>query len=696
MKTKKGSPSGVGCRMYAATKSKPNSLTRLGLSQSVLRLLMVLLVLPMAFVNAWGGGDKYWAAKLTATSTDTGAGRVYVGGNSAPALDAYGTSTQESSSTQSNTQDNDASSKTYTWYAYAMPRRTSVFAGWTEGKKATFPEDMSTTKIKVQVAGYENSTSYGFSLGSYTDASVKANFAESTPFEMTYKPALLSYSVDYQYVEVNENDLFEEKVWESYSIASENQVVQTYPRDKVTLSTSVSHGFVGWFKDDGVSPVKTTLSYTIEPTESATYYPKWTASTGNLAEVNGVPYESLSEAVNAANSSTDETVTLKLLNYIFYLDAEDLVLTRSMTIDLNGQTLYGLSGHLFIVNNATAEVTFTDGGSTKGKILASGNTSDKVCAVEVRQGLAIVSGATIEAENKQKEAAILPNTIACPIYVGSNGTVQVASGSLKGTAAKNAYGLYSQGTSTISGGTVNGTATVSDACGVYGTGTTIISGGTISSTAKRSAVGVITDCSSNGTTGTTTISGGTFSITASERDAYGVWAIDGATTINGGTYTMATSNSTSYNAYGVVAGTKSIVNNTYSGDAQLVVHDGTFTVGTASKTVYSYGIYVQPAVANLSQGDNGFISTVIDGGKFKMQGKTVGGAANEVAESMQIKGGFFSANNYLDLNIPATHHANTLTSGTEYNAGYRYHVVSGSPEVPTAVCKIGETTFNTL
>ena len=52
---KKVSPSwGVCGRLNAATKSKPNSLTGMGFSQSVLRLLMVLLVLPMAWVNAWG------------------------------------------------------------------------------------------------------------------------------------------------------------------------------------------------------------------------------------------------------------------------------------------------------------------------------------------------------------------------------------------------------------------------------------------------------------------------------------------------------------------------------------------------------------------------------------------------------------------------------------------------------------------
>ena len=656
--------------------------------------MLVMMLFVLSIGNMWANNNYKGQLTVKCADADTGKGRVYAGTSSAPADASYVT---PSVSTASKDAD---SAPTWDKYAHAKAVRGYKFDHWEDVTSSswtdyrTLPANMNVSPIKVVVTGYYDL------FGTSSEAEVAAHFTELTPYELNYKAVPGLYTIDYTYTRFNEDSLLETKAWESYSLsgASQNLSVQTYTADKVTLSTVIKDGFQGWFKEGQAAAVNTTLSYSFDPTDANAgdvYYPKWNNATGNVASVNGVEYASLEAAVDAANNSEEGSVTLTLLNYIFYTESIPLELTRSMTIDVNGKNLYGLAGSLFSVNGDGAMVTLQDGASTKGKILVVDANAGKFQAIEVKRGTFVNSGAAIQVENKLAETDFSESTLSCVVYVHSEGIFTNTTGTLSCSSIANACGVYSQGTTSINGGTITSTVTTNKAYGIIATdGTTTISGGAISATAKIGACAVMTESSDEENAASITINGGTINATASNRDALGVRAADGITTINNGTFTIG---ATSYNAYGVVAGAESIMNREgYHNNGALIVNDGTFNVGTASKTVYSYGIYVQPAIANAEYGTSGYVATTINGGKFKMIGKTIGGAANGVSETLKIKGGFYTVNTFLDLNIPATHHSEALTSGTEYSAGYRYQVVSGAPEMQEAVCKIGETTFNTL
>lgn len=672
----------------------------LKMNKKLFYTLSVLVCLLGVSEKAWACTNSKDKAQLTAACLDseTGRGRVYTSlSATAPTVDKFATNNSSGSKEQT-----DAITD-LPIYAHAKPVRGYEFDHWEDATEddwldyRTLPEDMTTNPICVLMDGNEGC--YGVTPAV---ATVNAFFRELTPFSLRYKAGQYVYKIDYTYVAITENDALENKVWESYTMlnTSSTQSLKTYVGDKVSLSTSITDGFAGWYIEGQESAVSTANPYTFNPTEAdagKVFYPKWNAPEGNVASVNGIEYATIQDAVSAANTSVAADVTLSLLQNVLYNESDYLDLGRDMTIELNGKIFYGMKGSTFrITNNAT--VTIQDGASTKGKVWGIAASQGESMAIDVLQGTLINNGAVITMDNMLGETDYMANTLSSVVRVHSDGAYTQTTGTLNSNSISNAYGVYSEGTTAINGGTINTTVSLTNACAIFATDGTmnITAGTTIKAQAKYKACDVYADGNAGGTAADVTIDGGTFNATATSRDAVGVRTADGTTTINGGTFTVTYSN-TLYNAYGVVAGVTSVKNREgYPNNGKLIVNDGTFNMGTASKTYYSYGIYIEPSIANASYGDPGYVATTINGGKFKMLGTTVGGAVNEIAESLQIKGGYFSSNTRLDLNIPTTHHSEALSSGTEYNAGYRYQVVSGAPATPEAVCKIGETTFNTL
>lgn len=650
--------------------------------------------------NVWACSNNQDKAVLTAVCLDSesGKGRVYTSTSATPPTNV---SSYAANNANGSKQQEDAI-EDFPLYAHAKAVRGYEFDHWEDATESgwvnnrTLPEDMTTNPICVLMDGNEGCYGVDPSI-----AVVNAFFHEITPFSLRYKAGQYVYKIDYTYVAITENDALENKVWESYTIlnTSSTQTLKTYVGDKVSLSTSITDGFAGWFVEGQESAVSTANPYIFSPTEAdadKVFYPQWNALEGNVASVNGTEYATIQEAVSVANTSVAADVSLSLLQNVLYNESDYLDLGRDMTIDLNGKIFYGMKGSTFrVTNNAT--ITIKDGASTKGKVWGIAASQGESQAIDVLQGTLINNGAVITMDNMLGETDYTVNTLSSVIRVHKDGAYTQTTGTLNCNSISNAYGVYSEGTTAINGGTINTTASLTNACAIFATdGTTNITAGTIKAQAKYKACGVYADGNAGGTAANITIAGGTFTSTATSRDAVGVRTADGTTTINGGTFTVTYSN-TLYNAYGVVAGLPSVKDREgYPNNGKLIVNDGTFNMGTASKTYYSYGIFIEPSIANTSYGDQGYVATTINGGKFKMIGKTVGGAVNEIAESLQIKGGYFSSNTRLDLNIPATHHSEALSSGTEYNAGYRYQVVTGAPAIPDAVCKIGETTFNTL
>lgn len=301
MKTKKGSPSGVGSRIYAATKFKPISLTELGFSQSVLRLLMVLLVLPMAFVNAWGMASSYVKTETAAPAE----GLVYCSkSNSAnPSQSDYkryypGGSGTGSSNAGCYVNLGAAKSGVYI-YCWAKPARGYEFDHWDGYEKGYLPYgDQNKSKMLYPDTwnGVNDQMVGTCGNGESTYKQHQAYFRPATSYTITYMPPVGgSYSVSYSYLKTRQTTGEEYEFYtdnsESYNMTptSENTSVKSYAADVITLSVpSETTNFIGWYENDVKiedSETKKTLTYTAHA--DVTIEPKfkelaWGDVTGDL------------------------------------------------------------------------------------------------------------------------------------------------------------------------------------------------------------------------------------------------------------------------------------------------------------------------------------------------------------------------------------------------------------------------------
>ena len=647
----------------------------------------LLVVFLLCFWGKTYGVDAYYYAKVTAKPNITGAGLVYVASstNTNPAENLY---TNESINSQGPSGNKD--DKTFDFYVSAKPVREYKFTQWSfsGGRSGNVTSSTTQTNFKYQTKGNQNNQIAGFGTEpTYQEVTATATFEALTPFEVVYSEAVAPYTVTYTYSKLISDIQMETKVWESYSVYAENTPVSTYKGDKVTLSTSVKDGFQGWFKYAGSTEtsVSSATEYTKEvtPEAAANYYPKWAASSGNVASVNGTPYTSLEAAIEAANGMTGD-VTVQLLQYVFYSGNTALDLTHSMTIDLNGKNLYGLAGCLFRVTN-DATVTLRDGATTKGKITVLDANAGQMQAVDVYQGSLINNGASILVENKLAETDFTASTLSCAVYVQADGTFSNNSGTLTSNSVANAYGVYSQGATTIAGGTIAVTTTGNKAYGIYATdGTVAIGGGTITASAAMSACGVVTDGNAQGGAASVTITTTTVTARASVQNAAAVRVIDGTITVNGGTFTV---NNTPTGAYGAASGAETIVKRKgYPNNGQLVINGGTFTTTANTTSGTGFAIFVNPSIT--LPGTDGYVSTTITGGKFKTTGK-VKGVTNSTAAGIQISGGMYNVAIQALNHIKVGFYAKTMASGdTGYSDGYRYQVIEG--ENTQAVCRIVE------
>lgn len=251
MKTKKGSPSGVGCRIHAATKSKPIFLTGIGFSQSVLRLLLVLLVLPMAWMNAWAGGILYnggtWAE---ATSKNTAQGLVYASTNknANPAITQYTSpsSTEELKGGGENVQKD--------FYIWAKPARGFYFSGWSDKGGQAYAVPATNTGNGDT---FQGTTPRKQDLAS----TINANFQPLTPYDVVYEqPNGGSYTVRYLYLSVDESTVrFNTNDGETLQLTPTSGDLRptdskdatnhkTYATDSIILSTENTN-FIGWYKN---------------------------------------------------------------------------------------------------------------------------------------------------------------------------------------------------------------------------------------------------------------------------------------------------------------------------------------------------------------------------------------------------------------------------------------------------------------
>ena len=205
--------------------------------------------------------------------------------------------------------------------------------------------------------------------------------------------------------------------------------------------TRTGYMFDGWYTSrDGGSKV----TENVIVTKDVTYYAHWREV--KVAEINGIQYSSLQEAVNAVPTNGTETTITVLANL-----KENVVVNRGKNIvfDLQNYTLSNNGNNAVITNNGTVSIS-------NGSIYSNASTA----AINNNGGGTLkISGGNITATSR------------AAVYNIANGIVEISGGYLTSSA-----------TGTPSGATL-ARATVQNLAG----GTVTITGGTIVQT-KQQAV----------------------------------------------------------------------------------------------------------------------------------------------------------------------------------------------------------------
>ena len=305
-----------------------------------------------------------------------------------------------------------------------------------------------------------------------------------------------------------------------------------------------------------------------------------------------------------------------------------------------------------IYDGATITAISTNSTSTYGIYIAAGTTT--LYGGKIESYATSASGTTAIGVYAYKGNLSVPESSTVDVIAKSYG--------------KTCYGVQvaASRTATIKAGSYAATSTkASTASGVYSLGTTTISGGTFTiSTKTTNAYGVYA------TRGKITVNGSPiFNVTAGSTTAYGAFAYgtvgangkskySGTIEINGGTFNVTTTTTTAYGAYaGLYSRTVNLVIPENAADTIAGQHympgiisitDGTFNV--KAKTTAAYGIVV--AAAKSESGAVGTTTRIptatITGGKFKVESAGDDNAtayamnSSATATNLKVQGGKYS------------------------------------------------------
>lgn len=295
-KTKKGTPSGVDCRMYAAMLTK---------FKRCFAFLSVLFCMLMLTSNAWacsaGTGTHY----ASATTDNPAQGLVYMSNsNEANVSDAKFknyypggslTCTDKTETTEGNAcyQSGNSTGCTPTnRYFWARPSRGWEFDGsWgTRGTNyAATPsskgvclygdpdvcDDQEPINLDVTFTGAADIIQTTAGGKQATWVRPVAHFKEATKYTITYiKPVGGTYNVHYSYTEsynTGETEAGGNAVWkfrnttEDYNMTSSlegNESVNSYVADTIILTVpNEATNFIGWFENDSEEPIETKKSF---------------------------------------------------------------------------------------------------------------------------------------------------------------------------------------------------------------------------------------------------------------------------------------------------------------------------------------------------------------------------------------------------------------------------------------------------
>ena len=195
------------------------------------------------------------------------------------------------------------------------------------------------------------------------------------------------------------------------------------------------YAFDGWYTD----PVNGTLvdSNTILTEENNTLYAHWTHAIA--AQVNGVDYYTLQEAVNAVPKDGTQT-TITLLRDTG--DKARIDAGQNILFDLQGNKLINCENGIMIENNGTLEITNGNLGSTALYGTINNNSG----------GLLVINGVNISGKNRSAIYNDGGSVIISDGYITSTATGKQNLTALSRAAIQNING----GNVTITGGTIVG------------------------------------------------------------------------------------------------------------------------------------------------------------------------------------------------------------------------------------------------
>lgn len=280
-----------------------NSKMKKNLSHSVLRLLLVLSVLPMAFLNAWGS-VSYGEHHISATTADPAMGLVYMSQNNQASVpnssfknyqpggslvgDSNHNTDEYNDCYTSNGTDGCTPTNMFFW---ARPARGYEFNGsW--GKRSNEADGDYAANPSSETGSTSCNKSTKLNEGPWTGTAdviqttaggqaatwkrPKAGFKPATKYAVTYAvPLGGSYSVTYAYItsyDTGEEEAGGNHVWRfkddgfdftMTTATDEARVEDSYAADNITLSVpSSATSFLGWYEGETLISTDKTYKYT--------------------------------------------------------------------------------------------------------------------------------------------------------------------------------------------------------------------------------------------------------------------------------------------------------------------------------------------------------------------------------------------------------------------------------------------------
>ncbi len=406
-----------------------------------------------------------------------------------------------------------------------------------------------------------------------------------------------------------------------------------------------------------------------------------------IGDADPVEYPTLAQAVSAANGASGDVV-LTLLKDVAV--SSSVVLTNTMTLDLNGYTLsaanaIGMVGQPVLKINADGKtVTLAynkQGGAIQAAPAVGGFGVMGGLGVEVAAGTLVLNGGTIASENALTTYGEAAQTAA--VKVDADATLIQDGATITATSAgPNAFGIYNEGTVIIRDGSVRAEAGFNNAMAVYALdgSTTTIDGGSLSALAKEEDG----TCEFNGNLTPAAI--------ATWTNAYAVHVAAGSTvTVNGGDlYAEATNADRAY-AVSALAG--------FGGT--LTVNKGATVRAKSPNNMFSFPVAIMAG------------SITINGGRFdgKYTDNTSGETNNPAVfgvdySNFTFKSGtcqtekFFTEDDRFETSFdhPTYRNYSVVKGSQDYIDGYRYIAVAdnANPAEFVPACRIGSTGYPSL